>query len=390
MPIRIGLVDLWNVTGVNGGAERVLCNMANALTHRGFKVYVICCDEAAGVPDFPLSPSVDFRNFGAEPLPFRLRKGIRKIRALRLSRNSRRRARARYWADSLAYKIKKFVSTESIDVYITFQPLATYVLKSKLKVLAPVISMFHGDPNAYVDLTFQTLYRSSMERSEVVQVLIPEYVEEALKVLPRLRPEDVVCIPNAIEGSGRLACLSKKTIIHVARIASAQKRQHLLVDAFAKIHENFPGWKLEFWGDDHYEPEYTAHIKNLIKNYGLDDVVFIRGITHDIEEKLLSASIFALPSKMEGFSMALGEAMALGLPVVGCTDCVSVISVVSSGVSGILTDPTAGSLADGLAQLMSDESLRKHMGNAARLQIAEYSPDAVWDKWDSLIRSLLP
>lgn len=389
MTIRVGLVDLWNVTNVNGGVERVLCNMANALTRRGFAVDVICCDESCGVPDFPLDKDVRFWNFGSEAVPFYLRETFRRFRAIRLTREQRRLARSLYFLRSIAYKIGDFILKQNFDVLVSFQVSTTYVLKNILKIPVPVISMFHGAPESYVDKKFELFYRDCVERSGPVQVLIPEYLVEARRILPNISPEEIVVIPNAIPQSAKSSSLSNKKVINVGRLDPQQKRQHLLVEAFARIRSDFPGWTLEFWGDDKYSPRYTGRILELINDLGLTDSVFIRGISSNIEEKLLSASIFAFPSEMEGFSLALGEAMSAGLPVIGCSDCVSVRSLVPSGVCGFITEPTADALAAGLASLMRDESLRRRMGGAAQLQMKKYAPDVVWGRWELLIRSLV-
>ncbi|MDY2868165.1 MAG: glycosyltransferase, partial [Mesosutterella sp.] len=91
----------------------------------------------------------------------------------------------------------------------------------------------------------------------------------------------------------------------------------------------------------------------------------------NVPSKLKNASIFAFPSEYEGFSLALAEAFAMGLPAVGCKDCPSVNSLIKNESNGLLTDPTPEAFAEGLAKLMGSEELRRKYGAQGREDIAD-------------------
>lgn len=61
--MNIMLTDFWNVVNSSGGAEKVLCRMANELVDRGHEVTVVCSDPKSGNPFFYLSDGV-FRWLG--------------------------------------------------------------------------------------------------------------------------------------------------------------------------------------------------------------------------------------------------------------------------------------------------------------------------------------
>ena len=46
-------------------------------------------------------------------------------------------------------------------------------------------------------------------------------------------------------------------------------------------------------------------------------------------------------------------------------------------------------MADALALLIQDEELRTRLGRQARLDIQNYSPERIWDKWEELLYSLV-
>ena len=180
---------------------------------------------------------------------------------------------------------------------------------------------------------------------------------------------------------------SSNTIINVGRISS-EKRQTLLIEAFALVKDKFPTWKLELWGETHCDTKYTVTVKSVIKKNGLEDCVRLCGATDNVPLQLKNASIFAFPSEFEGWGLALTEALSMGLPAIGCKECPAVNTLIRDGENGLLCDDTPESLAEALSKLMSDESLRIRFGNVAQKDMKAYAPERVWDQWENLLRSL--
>ncbi len=89
------------------------------------------------------------------------------------------------------------------------------------------------------------------------------------------------------------------------------------------------------------------------------------GWTTDVASMLLASDVLALPSRREGRSVAIMEALACGIPVVtsasrGCGDAVR------QGVDGlVLDDVSAESVGDALTTLLNDSALRQRMSNNA-------------------------
>ena len=96
----------------------------------------------------------------------------------------------------------------------------------------------------------------------------------------------------------------KYTIINVARLNKAQKRQHLIVQAFAKLAKNYPEWQVELWGGEN-DPRhgYGNELKNLINTENLSNQVYLRGETHEVLEKELNAVYSAFQVLMKDFLM---------------------------------------------------------------------------------------
>ena len=80
--------------------------------------------------------------------------------------------------------------------------------------------------------------------------------------------------------------------------------------------------------------------------------------------------VFVFPSenRLEGFGLAVAEAMAAGLPVV-TADMPGVREVIEPGVEGLLAEPLlAHDVAEKVRRLLDDPTLARRMGAAGRLR----------------------
>jgi glycosyltransferase involved in cell wall biosynthesis len=106
-----------------------------------------------------------------------------------------------------------------------------------------------------------------------------------------------------------------------------------------------------------------------IEDNGLTDQVELLGAGVFGDEKLRvfeSADIFVLPSYSEGFSRAILECMAAGLPAV-VTSVGAVPEIMSDGVTSFVIRPgDTQSLFERIDRLAADPSLRTTIGRAAR------------------------
>jgi glycosyltransferase involved in cell wall biosynthesis len=163
------------------------------------------------------------------------------------------------------------------------------------------------------------------------------------------------------------------------------KQQHMLIQAFELLAKDYPEWKVEIYGPLS-EQEYPRKLQEMIPSLGLTGRVELMGTTNYPLEVLRKADIFAFPSDFpEGFSLALTEAMAVGLPCVGLKITPSVNELIVDGVNGFLTDNTPEDFAAKLKILMDDQNLRAKMGSAGHEMMRQYAPEKVWDQWEELI-----
>ena len=101
-----------------------------------------------------------------------------------------------------------------------------------------------------------------------------------------------------------------------------------------------------------------------------------------------AADILLLCSDNEAVSLALIEGSQYSLPLVS-TNVGSVGDVVITGSTGLLTESTAGALADAVEALVVDAALRKAMGAAGKARAEQYfSLDRMLKDHSDLYRSL--
>ena len=100
---------------------------------------------------------------------------------------------------------------------------------------------------------------------------------------------------------------------------------------------------------------------------------------------LRSAACFCLPSRQEGFSIAILEAMACGLPVVISEEC-HFPEVAQSGAGRVVPlEPAA--LAAALGEVLEDRNAARRMGDAgAQLVQSRYTWPGIAEQFLSIYR----
>ena len=128
--------------------------------------------------------------------------------------------------------------------------------------------------------------------------------------------------------------------------------------AFARIEPQFPAAHLVIAGDG---PRRSA-LESEAKTLGLADRVHFLGWRSDTPTVMAALDLLLMPSLWEGFGLVLLEAMAQTVPIIG-SDVSAIPEVVLEGETGRLVPPRdTGALATALAELLSDEAGRRHMG----------------------------
>ncbi len=170
----------------------------------------------------------------------------------------------------------------------------------------------------------------------------------------------------------------------------AVKDQVNLVRAFALLRRETPAeaqrLRLIIVGDGPLRPAVEAEIARA----GIGDQVWLAGERSDVPAMLRGMDLFVLPSRAEGISNTVLEAMASGLPVVA-TAVGGNPELVVPGSTGALVPPgDSRALAGAIAPYVVDEALARAHGMAGRHIVEnQYSIDGMVARYASLYDSLL-
>lgn len=159
-----------------------------------------------------------------------------------------------------------------------------------------------------------------------------------------------------------------------------------LVRAWPQVVSRVPNARLWLVGDG----PYRAELNDLIGHLGLWGFVYVTGPFDDVEEFVRAADVFILPSLEEGMSLALLEAMAMGLPVVASAIPANA-ALVEDRVTGLLVPPRdSESLAEEVLELFENRERAERLGQAARELVSQrYSLEQMVDGHLGLFERLL-
>lgn len=143
-----------------------------------------------------------------------------------------------------------------------------------------------------------------------------------------------------------------------------QKGLNIVLDAFAKVHEQYLNARLEFVGAGPLESWVLSRVQTL----GLSLVVTLRPWM-EATELWDGADMFVMSSRYEGYGRTVVEAMAAGVPVVA-TDVGCVGSILRHEQEGLVVPvEDASALSRAMMRIIEDEPLRTRLQLAARERI---------------------
>jgi len=237
---------------------------------------------------------------------------------------------------------------------------------------SPVSSLMHW--------SLQTVDRlvviSNAMLAEVLEAGFPK--SQVLKIPDGVDVQAFRPAPNKQNSQG-------KQIVYVGRL-SFEKGPDVLIDAFRLLVEQHnKAAHLTFVGDG----KLRRPLESQVNDCDLEHLVTFVGTVTDVKPRLHAACVYVLPSRSEGLSVALLEAMACGLPVVA-TRSGGPSDVVEDGINGLLVapeDPEA--LARAVNKILDDPHLARRLGREARKTVEKkYSLQSVTDRYVKLYEEL--
>jgi glycosyltransferase involved in cell wall biosynthesis len=323
-----------------GGAERVLAQVTSALVQRGHDVTLLTFDSPVSPDFYPIDRDVRriWLNAGRQQARTSASDLIKRVTALRAA-----------------------FRNDAPDVAIGFMhsayiPLALAALGQSIPVVASehIVWSYFGD--------------RPLDRL-------------VLRGTARLYAATTFLTAACADPSGG----PSKTLLSVGRLTH-QKDQATLIDAFARIADRYPHWRLRIVG----EGELRGALESQVERVGLAGRVELPGAVRDICNEYAQAQLFVLPSRYESFGLATAEALAAGLPAVGFADCPGTNALIAHESNGLLVSGSdrVAALAEALDRLMASAVDRTRLGSAGPASVQQFALPRIVSAWEALLRGL--
>jgi GalNAc-alpha-(1->4)-GalNAc-alpha-(1->3)-diNAcBac-PP-undecaprenol alpha-1,4-N-acetyl-D-galactosaminyltransferase len=348
-----------------GGAERVMTTLANYWAEHGWTVTLITLVDPDRLPFYQLDPQIQLHQLNVAGTSTNL------LESLQAS-----------WQRITALRAATIASKP--DVIISFMnTVNVLVLLAGWKLNIPTIVSEHiypgfTDANKIWQLLMKWTYRYADRVTLLTQNALPFY--------PASQGYRSMVMPNPVltpaVDPATTPLVPKPSLMAMGRL-HPQKGFDLLIKAFAQVQAKYPDWHLTILGEGLMRSELEA----LRSQLGLIDRIHLLGSVKNVDAYLRQADLFVMPSRFEGFPMALCEAMACGLPVLAA-DCLSgPRDIIRDGVDGILVPvEDVDALAAGLDRLMGDPHQRQQLAQAAPQILERFGLERVMGMWTETIK----
>lgn len=348
-----------------GGAERVVSNLANRFAKEGYEVVI--ATEWYGTDEFALDQKVRRVHVG-------------------LTKEDENRSRISKMLRRIWY-LRRFMKKEKPDVVVAFTRGVLYrALAAGIGTGIPVVISVRTDPVGHYDkkadkLRIPLLFPHAagcVFQTEGAKAFFAPYLQENSRIILNPLNPKYVGVPEP--------AVRTKDVVQSGRLVDF-KNQPMLIRAFLKVHEKHPDYTLKIYGPD--SKDGTKEIlESIIHENHAEDFVKLMGGSNTLEKDLADAALYAFSSDWEGLPNALMEAMALGLPVVS-TDCPcgGPKTLIEDGVNGLLVpimDEKA--MTDGILRLIEDRELAERLGREARKISERANEDAVFEQWQTYLQ----
>jgi glycosyltransferase involved in cell wall biosynthesis len=193
----------------------------------------------------------------------------------------------------------------------------------------------------------------------------------------------VISIPNGVPDAGASPFPNQKlmTIGSIGRL-DAMKAHDILIRAIAQVEQVC----VIILG----EGDYRQSLEQLAAELGVSDRVELRGWVENPRDQLAEFDVVAMPSRSEGFPLAMVEAMLAGCPVVA-TRVGSMPEAIIDGETGLLIEKNdVNGLAIALRRLRDDPPLRIALGQRARkMALEQFTVNVMTSQYEQLWKKVL-
>jgi len=344
-------------TLTQGGAERVMSELANEWSYQGHEIHLILLAKHKRFYKIRTSVIVHHLNFENKNAVGNI---ISEIRTF--------------------FKLHKILKEKRPDFVLSFM--------EKYNILTILASRFLGTKTYVSDRSGP--YRKIPTYLKFLRKITYRFADGIIAqtnlasevVMRQVKNNNITVIPNPLKKiSLRQFPKREKLVLNIGRLVF-EKGQDYLLEAFAMMEDN--GWKLAILGEGPLKETLIKKAKDL----NIDHKVIMPGAVENVDEWIAKASIFAFPSLSEGYPNALTEAMAGGLACIAFDCDAGPREIINNGKNGLLVPlGDVKRLNECIQALISDEYLRSNIATEAQKIFDEINIEKISAKYLSFCNS---
>lgn len=282
--------------------------------------------------------------------------------------------------------LRKVLKEERPEAIISFMLDSNlYCLVASIGMPIPVIVCERSNPYINRSLKFKFAERLCRFANGATFQL-----ESARDYYSWLRCKTCV-IPNPIIPSKYriLESFANRTnvICNSARLNFPQKRQDVLINAFAIVLKSHPYMQLHLYGDG----KDVSAAKDLVRSLAIDNNVVFKGLVKDPIQYIVDSKLFVLSSDFEGISNALAEALAAGMTCISTdTEPGGSRLLINDGENGYLVPRgDAETLAERIIYCLDHPEVCDQLSQKAIENTSLFSEDKIYNKWEAFVNEIV-
>ncbi|MFD2557054.1 glycosyltransferase family 4 protein [Sphingobacterium tabacisoli] len=371
---------IYNIAGLYnaGGMERVLTNKANYLAGAGHQVIIVTTDQKSRNPYFDLNEAVEQIDLNINYDSIQRLGLVSKVIAYR-----RKQRLHKSKLESVLKELKGDIVISMFDHDVSF----LYKIKDGSKKLLEI----HFSRYKRVQYGRKGVWGIIDQLRSKKDVYLAQKYDRFIVLTEEDKHywgslKNIEVIPNANSFSPKeVSNLDKKVAVAIGRL-DYQKGFDDLIKIWAMVQPIFPDWRLHIYGEGRLESD----LQMLIERLNMKSAIQLNKPTKNIEEVYLGSSVYLMTSRYEGLPMALLEAQACGLPLLSYACKCGPRDIIEQGRNGYWVEQGDQiKFGERLRELLNSDSLRREMGEAAKVMSMRFSEKVVMEHWGNVFSEVL-
>lgn len=363
-----------------GGAERVVCNLANLLSENN-DVTIISTYKLSTTPAFNINSriKIEYLLTDLKPNKQELIKSLKACRILNSFKELFKSLKILHLRKVLMIKaIKELNCDIAISTRILHNCwLGKYANKKIIKIAQE--HNHHNNNKKYINRLIKSIKN--------FDYFMPVSKELSDFYKTKIKNTKVVYIPNFIEKIPDKKCnLSSKQLISVGRL-DAIKGFDDLIDIFSIFKEFHPDWVLHIIG----EGSEKQNLQDKINALHLENSIFLCGnkLSNDLEKEYLNSSIYLMTSFSESFGLVLVEAASYGLPLIAFDSAQGSKEIIENNKNGFLVpDRNKEIFVQKIIEIIENPEKARMLSENSLAVANKFSRENISKDWNNFIDNI--